>query len=56
MFFVGGCFLSLSTAGHRRLALSTHAFKVFKHQKALPMVLFYSYLVFLQIINGAPKS
>lgn len=53
MFFVGGCFLSLSSAGHRRLALSTHAFNVesFKkeHQKALSMVLrfmlFLSYVV-----------
>lgn len=33
MFFVGGCFLSLSTAGCRRLALSTYAFNVASFQK-----------------------
>lgn len=43
MFFVGGCFLSLGAAGHRRAALSTYAFNVAsfekEHQTALPMVL-----------------
>lgn len=63
MFFVGGCFLSLSTAGLRSLTLSTYAFNAAssqkKHQKALPMVLrvilFLSYVFFLQIINSSPK-
>lgn len=54
MFFVGGCFLSLSTAGHCRHALSTYAFNVAsfqkEHQKALPIGV-ESYFSFILCFN-----